>query len=471
MQEENRGVRMSGFSAMLGNPPFLGGQKITSECGTPFREFLVAVTAKQQTGSADLCSYFFLNVFELMKLDGLSGMVATNTIAEGSTREVGLSQILSRGGSISSANLNVTWSGDAAVVVHLVTLKKGQAINPSLDGEIVESINEYLSIPGRIVGDPYRLKNNSKKAFQGTVILGNGFTMTPQKASELIQLDTKYSEVLFPFLDGDSLNSKPQHVPSRWVVNYFNWSKEKAKTYSQTWNHIETNVKPARQKKQPTNATAARRFEKYWIYGSTAVNLYANIGHLERVLAIVLHSNVVMPAWVPINQVYSHGCGVFAFDDDFTFGLLSSQLHWWWTQRYSSSIGHGTRYTTSDVFETFPRIEPNETVSLIAKELNEERAKILLKRDIGLVKLYPLVHDSEINDKDICALRELHRQLDEAVLDAYGWSDVELGYGFHETSMGMRWTISTDAQAEVLDRLLELNHNMFEQEVGQGLWR
>lgn len=66
-------------------------------------------------------------------------------------------------------------------------------------------------------------------------------------------------------------------------------------------------------------------------------------------------------------------------------------------------------------------------------------------------------------------LRELHREMDEAVAQAYGWDDLDLEHGFHETKQGLRFTISEAARREVLGRLLKLNHERYAEEVAQGL--
>jgi hypothetical protein len=55
------------------------------------------------------------------------------------------------------------------------------------------------------------------------------------------------------------------------------------------------------------------------------------------------------------------------------------------------------------------------------------------------------------------------------VAAVYGWQDLELGHGFHETKQGLRYTICETARREVLDRLLRLNHERYAEEVAQGL--
>ena len=51
--------------------------------------------------------------------------------------------------------------------------------------------------------------------------------------------------------------------------------------------------------------------------------------------------------------------------------------------------------------------------------------------------------------------------MDHAVAAAYGWTDLGLGHGFHQTKQGIRYTISEAARPKVLDLLLALNHERY----------
>ena len=48
-------------------------------------------------------------------------------------------------------------------------------------------------------------------------------------------------------------------------------------------------------------------------------------------------------------------------------------------------------------------------------------------------------------------------------------SDLALDHDYHQTQQGLRFTISEPARREVLARLLELNHQRYEEEVRAGL--
>jgi hypothetical protein len=93
----------------------------------------------------------------------------------------------------------------------------------------------------------------------------------------------------------------------------------------------------------------------------------------------------------------------------------------------------------------------------------------MLTRHEGLTAIYNRFHDPKEKSDDIVRLRELHKEMDNTVAAAYGWSDLDLGHGFRETPQGVRFTISETTRREVLARLLKLNHERYEEEVKAGL--
>jgi hypothetical protein len=104
---------------------------------------------------------------------------------------------------------------------------------------------------------------------------------------------------------------------------------------------------------------------------------------------------------------------------------------------------------------------PTGHLAETGRTLDTERREIMLRRDLGLTKLYNLVNDPatpDAADKDVARMREIHVELDRAVMAAYGWNDVHLDHGFHTYRQMIRWTVSPAARVEILDRLLEENH-------------
>jgi hypothetical protein len=127
-------------------------------------------------------------------------------------------------------------------------------------------------------------------------------------------------------------------------------------------------------------------------------------------------------------------------------------------------------------------------------ELHEFRSKLMLDRDRGLTRLYNLVNDPAESDPKVQRIRDLHVEIDEAVLEAYAldeerepaihdyearkakpplpaWSDVVLDHGFHDHGQGTRWTVGPQARLDILDKLLALNHYRHRQEPKTGVRR
>jgi hypothetical protein len=163
---------------------------------------------------------------------------------------------------------------------------------------------------------------------------------------------------------------------------------------------------------------------------------------------------------VPNGQVFDQKLVVFATDSFVDQAVLSSSAHQMWVIKYTATMRTDVSYSPSDVFLTFPRPEPTERLAEFGAMLDNERREIMLRRGFGLTKLYNLVNDPGIADSadvDVARMREIHVELDKAVMDAYGWGDVPLDHGFHTYRQMLRWTVSPEARVEILDRLLAEN--------------
>lgn len=184
------------------------------------------------------------------------------------------------------------------------------------------------------------------------------------------------------------------------------------------------------------------------------------IAGLTNVLVTTRVSDVGLPTRVPTGQVFSDRLTVFA-SDSFALQAVLSSLHICWLIKYGTTHESRLTYGPTAVFDTFPFPRSTHRLAEIGRTLDTERREIMLRRNLGLTKLYNLVNDPDITDSadpDIARLRQIHVALDEAVMDAYGWGDVPLVHGFHTYRRIRRWTISPEARVKILDRLLEENH-------------
>lgn len=134
------------------------------------------------------------------------------------------------------------------------------------------------------------------------------------------------------------------------------------------------------------------------------------------------------------------------------------------------------QFAPTDCFDNFPFPEiagqATNPLTSAGDSYHDSRAAALQHFACGLTELYNRFHDPDEHDADIVQLRDLHAAMDRAVLDAYGWTDLQptceflLDYEEAEDADAAparrkkkpwryRWP---DAfRDEVLARLLELN--------------
>jgi hypothetical protein len=151
------------------------------------------------------------------------------------------------------------------------------------------------------------------------------------------------------------------------------------------------------------------------------------------------------------------------------FALMQAFAHEEWRLEYGPSLRLDARYTPSDCFETFPFPDSTTGLDTIGDRYHRHRQSIMHARNEGLTKTYNRFHDPRETAADIRQLRELHTEMDRAVAAAYGWADLDLGHGFHQTKQGVRFTISEAARSDVLGHLLTLNHERYADEVRRDL--
>ncbi|MEU3862545.1 DNA methyltransferase [Streptomyces sp. NPDC028722] len=453
-------LERGGFDAIIGNPPFLGGQKLTGAMGTNVRDWFVNVLAAGTRGSADLVAYFFLRAMAMLTQRGNLGLIATNSVAQGDTRQVGLDRIVADGFTITRAVQSRSWPATSANLEYAAIWGTCGPVPPDaprvVDDIVAKRISTLLEPTGRTDGTPVRLRENAGIAFQGCIVLGMGFVLDPEEAAAWINADPRNAEVLFPYLNGEDLNSRADVTPSRWVIDLNDRSETAAEVYRLPYQRVVELVKPDRLK---NNRKVYRDY--WWQYAEKRPAMRKAIAGLDEVLVTTRVSDVGLPMRVSTGQVFSDRLAVFASSSYALQAVLSSSLHICWLIKYGTTHESRLTYGPSAVFETFPRPILTEHLAKIGKTLDIERREIMLRRNLGLTKIYNLVNDPDIADAadpDVARLRQIHVALDDAVMDAYGWGDVPLGHGFHTYRQIRRWMVSPAARLVILDRLLEENH-------------
>ena len=181
-------------------------------------------------------------------------------------------------------------------------------------------------------------------------------------------------------------------------------------------------------------------------------------------------------------MVYAERLIVFPLTTHAAFCVLQCRAHEIWARFFGSSLKDDLRYTSSDVFETFPFPDDWQThfaLEATGRVYYDFRAALMVRNDEGLTETYNRFHDPNETDPEIQKLREPHAAIDRAVLDAYGWGDIPTGceflldYEIGEEEGGnkkqpWRYRWPDDVRDEVLARLLELSAERAKEESRPG---
>jgi len=236
------------MDAFVGNPPFLGGSSISSNYGPGYRDWLLD-SHPGSHGNADLCAHFFRRVHGLLGAHGTFGLISTNTLSQGDTRESGLKQLLAAGVSLYDATTTMLWPvGSAAVAVSLIHGAAGEPrshAQPTLDGKAVEVINSRLRMtPER--PDPKSIATNRSLYFGGAKIYGQGFLLTPEERDQVLFHMAECERVVRPYIGGKELNSNPTQGFDRYVINFGRMSLSEAEHFGPALAVVRKKVKPER---------------------------------------------------------------------------------------------------------------------------------------------------------------------------------------------------------------------------------
>lgn len=439
--------------AIVGNPPFLGGNKKRRELGGNYFHALERTYSGRVPGSADLVCYWFDKALRQI-MSGTTqrvGLVATQSIRNGTNRIV-LNNI------VKSSRIFDAWSDEpwvnegAAVRVSLLCFGDGETAR--LNGQIVETINADLSA-GRVTVTAARpLAENAGVCFQGSQKIGP-FDIDGNLAREWLLLPNPHSkpnsDVLKPSWNGLDVTRRQR---DSWIIDFgANTSEGDASMYEAPFTYATVNVKPER---IMNNRAQYRKY--WWRHGEPRIALRASLLGLPRYIATCEVSKHRIFVWVDSAVLPDKKLMVTTRADDVAFGILQSRIHEVWSLAMGSmhGVGNDPRYTPSTCFETFPfppGLTPNlkpenydnphaDAISDAARKLNELRDRWLnppewIERIPEVVPGYPdrivpkLGHEQDLKKRTLTNLynerpqwlQNVHRELDAAVALAYGWGD------------------------------------------------
>lgn len=457
---------------IVGNPPFLGSQRILAELGEKYVNELRSHYKGRVPNSADLVVYWFENARNQLenKMVERVGLVATNSIRGGRNRQV-LDKITSTH-RIFNAWSDEPWVNEgAAVRVSLICFDQFSSDQPVvLNGTSVNAIQSDLTSRGANgeldLSRARRISENTGIAFQGSVKVGN-FDISGEVAREWLMCPNAHqkpnSDVLRPLSNAMDIVRRPRDV---WIIDFNKMSQQDAAMYERPFSYVIANVKPAR----VNNRDRGRR-ENWWLHGRTGDDLRKAVSGLNRVIVTPRVAKYRIFVWRHTRIYCDDATVTIANDQDEIFGVLHSRFHEIWSLRKGTSLEDRPRYTPTSTLDTYPFPDglalnlppykfsnPNaHKIAEAARQLNHLRENWLnpsewSDRTTEIVHGYPdrVVAKSGFEEKlkkrtltnlyneRPAWLDNAHRELDEAVAAAYGWSA----------------NLSDD---EILANLLELN--------------
>jgi hypothetical protein len=465
-----------GFDAVIGNPPFVKGTAIGKALGACYRTHVGSSIGKGIKASyADLCAFFLLRALSLVRQHGGVGLVATNTISQGDTREMGLDQVIAEGSRPYWVKTDVPWSGSASVVVTLLAIRKndGWLDRRLLNDERVDNITQFLTEGAADIFHPQRLMQNSTIAFKGSTTGCKGFVLDATEAKSIIASDQKYAEVIQPFIGGQDFNSSPTMTTDRWVINFRDWNYERASQYPLCLEILRARVKP-----YFDSRTGQIHEKDFWKFSDKRLDSYKSIAQLKRVLFHAFTSKHLAFGFVGSDLIYSAPHVVVALQGYDHFAVLQSSFHLLWVVEICSTMGVGIRYAPSDLLETFPfpdglighshREVHNDLLDDLGSKYYAARSLYMTEYGIGLTDFYNQFHDANQQGEEISHIRRIHSMIDQELCGHYSLK-LNLDHRFVNTKIGVRYLPAKENHSIVVLRIAELNRQRYEKEVAEGL--
>jgi len=471
---------------IIGNPPFLGGQKMLAIFGEKYMKDLRMIYQGRLPGGVDLVCYWFEKARAMIERQQTqrAGLLTTQGIRGGANREV--LQRIKTTGDIFWAWADKTWPESSGTMVHvsMVGFDGGTTKWHELNGKKVKRIHADLTSQVDLT-QAQRLAENKKRAFQGPVKVGP-FEIDNSLAQSMLAATNPSGKsnatVIKPWLNGSDIGGRARH---KWIIDFDKLSLAEAAQFVVPFRYVEQHVKADREQNQNT-----QRRTFWWRLGASGIELLQAKASCQRLIITPRVSKYRLFIWAAAELVPDSAVVAITLESDYAFGVLHSKAHELWARRTGTQLRDavsGFRYTPTSTFETFPFPYPlgSEPMdSPIVQQIGDWARRLVMFRDewlnppeVGeailqkrtLTNLYnaleyyqqevkPKHHDpkrwlSEIGHllqlgrvraetvitlAEIEQLAYLHQQLDQAVFAAYGWpADMD--------------------EEEILGRLLELN--------------
>ena len=266
----------------------------------------------------------------------------------------------------------------------------------------------------------------------GVMLAGSGFIVTPEQAQALGP-----SPLVRPYRNGRDLTGEPRGA---LVIDAFGLNAEQLRTHHPSvYQWLLERVKPER------DANRDQQFrEKWWLHGRSRGEIRRALAGLPRYIATVETAKHRAFQFLDASILPDHMLIAIAVNDALALGVLSSQLHIEWALATGGTLEDRPRYNKSRCFETFPFPDEDtgltpqlrERIAHLAEQIDAHRKRVLAPEagntGLTLTGIYNVLaalrEGRALTAKEktqhaqglVGVLRELHDELDTAVLAAYG---------------------------------------------------
>lgn len=433
--------------AVIGNPPYQSKNKLQEELGPAYLARL-RKAHPEIDGRADFCVYWFRLAHDHLKEGQRAGLIGTNTIRQNYSRIGGLDHVVNNGGTITEAVSSMYWPGEASLHVSIVNwikgnlagskrlyLHEGTDVDSGWRYEDFENIPSSLSFVTDVTSAVDLSINKSGGCFQGQTHGHESFLVQADAAKQLLRENPEYSAVLKPFLISEDLMGEHGSKPSRYVIDFSGLDLLTTQKFGKLYKRIEGGALLARQKAADKevernnelttdgkhgNQHHANFLKTWWQMSYPRAGLMKKLGGMTRY--IVCGRVTKRPIFDFVSAAISpnDAITVFTHDDDYSFGILQSSIHWQWFTNRCSTLTERFRYTSNTVFDSFPwpqspSLKQVQDIAQAAVALRTLRRDLCEEHGLTLRELYRSI---ELPGEH--SLKTATAALDKAVRAAYG---------------------------------------------------
>jgi hypothetical protein len=465
---------------IVGNPPFIVDKKMRLTLGNGYVNALRGAYEKLPE-SIDFVLYWWHKSAQLLNSKEIRGFgfITTNSISQKFNRRV-VESHMSKGLRLLFAIPDHPWVDNAdgaavrvAMTVASLSLDKVASLHTVVnefqteekaDGFTVTLIEKSGTIhsdltTGADVVSAKQLLANSNLSHVGMIPYHPKFLVSGQEAADLGlgQIEGLEGRIR-PYRNGKDLTDRPRGL---YALDMFGMTAEQLRSaYPAIFQWIQTRIKPTRdQDPRPSHRI------NWWIFAEPRKEMRKALDGLSRYVATVMTSKHKIFQFLDKELMPDQKLVVVALADAFGLGVLSSNLHCVYALAAGSTLENRPVYVKTTCFETFPfpdqdtglTPELRSRIGHLAEQIDAHRKKVLAQPGTakltltGLYNVFEALREGRaLSAKEkaihtqglVSVLKDLHDELDAAVLQAYGWADLN----------------ATDADTpELLNRLVALN--------------